>query len=1371
MRLPLSPLAPPQPCASVISELRTRKNPAVHLNLYFTPSTLPQSNLYCTLSSLHPHFPRVSSMDRADDLTGQHGAPRAARISYDSSTLPAMVAYVVDDNVDGLTTTTRFTSADIHKVIFPAPTDEEIAIARAEPTYFNLEGEALKTANDDLLAKLKVLGITEPMPPDDEPLLKEITLLLLAHPNLVDDVTGTTSNNKLKFVKRHLKYAKAWQVSENRLKTMLLQLHQVTSFGLIPVTDEHIAAAAEYEAQLKHIATLPQRKQKADKNTTNDEADKDAAKDLAKTLRRTRNIVPQKTIHDLLDEGNTFRQNEDTLIYVTFTKDTLYKSLIRFTHRFHYLDPSTPKKQPSHRADVELTHRNARPKGDYEVQYEPESYARSHHALNVSDSKYMPALQKLFQHATRNQKKEYFAGLYESARASGHQLFLIAFYHNEAPCTSNVLTRRANMPADYDDLRILMKHNPKMFMLVCGTGLPATVDKTINEFDNLCKRDPTNDFFEEPSNPSLNHKGVRENSQLPKFQRAARYTFETWNELERTSGIGALLEGRFGSGKYTHEGQACIVPVPTTFHEKSSLHLAYNVQFAPEYEEGVPALTEGDFVQVELSVDSSKADSCHAEHPWKGRVTEPCDATGLNQINLSLKRPIDKAANEIQDSKEYSSLTTEDLGKMSSSSLQTWSRENCNVAIRVTYKGDTNDNKRKMYGIAQMKVPRKLRDELKIKAEKLDSLRQFLQCTDHTVAKGTHLYIDVNPTFLHRALPLLQNYLHAYQWGPLEEGQAGALYDNNMIIIGPSGSGKTTLGIAGAMPYLGLVKYQEDVCKIADHEQEIFLAGEDALHDAQQRNLKDAEPLALDGALWEEGRITACAIQNETVDDMYLKVRSMVDDFSSNTGLAPKMVLRLHSMKAEISAVVAMARPNYDPTTRKAPGILNPAVKADGVAQNLLEHYLIQFHGSTHPGIKDRRIKQLEGSAAKYILELARFEGFTYSPKVFSTYSPEVLATFTPEELTHFATLLKPIAQMRSDLLANNNRMDAHALEKVEQVVKQVMRKLLQKVAVICTTVSIATRADFAVFRQTHCLVVDELGRANDADAMGFFSLYWSASVRFLIGDPNQLKPMAFGPARENPFQKQIQLSLLTRLVATGAHHFFLPYTARFENPELLQICALVNDIPNLEPVPGAYNTENTEKYAAVMESIWGINHPIAIVNTTQCVVGGDKIKYCVQTAQVAMKTLVEACGQLDGSRIAVITPYNAQKLLLQRMRASAIVRATAQGDAELAQRLKKADIMTIDSSMGKERSFIIVDTAAHPGHILEQERTLVTLTRAKVAMVLILPIWEFTGVKSKRSLVQIICQLHTAKKFVSVDQKARKRYEQYKEVAEAMGF
>jgi hypothetical protein len=71
---------------------------------------------------------------------------------------------------------------------------------------------------------------------------------------------------------------------------------------------------------------------------------------------------------------------------------------------------------------------------------------------------------------------------------------------------------------------------------------------------------------------------------------------------------------------------------------------------------------------------------------------------------------------------------------------------------------------------------------------------------------------------------------------------------------------------------------------------------------------------------------------------------------------------------------------------------------------------------------------------------------------------------------------------------------------------------------------------------------------------------------------------------------------------------------------------------------------------------------------------------------------------------------------------------ALAQGKHVLIQQLQKVTIMTIDSSMGQDRSNIIVDTAGYPKYIFESPRTLVALTRAKAAMVLILPTLEFTA-------------------------------------------
>jgi hypothetical protein len=131
----------------------------------------------------------------------------------------------------------------------------------------------------------------------------------------------------------------------------------------------------------------------------------------------------------------------------------------------------------------------------------------------------------------------------------------------------------------------------------------------------------------------------------------------------------------------------------------------------------------------------------------------------------------------------------------------------------------------------------------------------------------------------------------------------------------------------------------------------------------------DAKPMEEADSLWELGLITACALQNETTDDLYLKTSLMVDAFAKNLGLRPRIVLRLHSVSAEIKAVVSMARPTYSPDEHQQPALLDSKAKAEGVVQqNLLEHYLRQTHGNINPGIKDGRIKQLDGSAAKYIL-------------------------------------------------------------------------------------------------------------------------------------------------------------------------------------------------------------------------------------------------------------------------------------------------------------------------------------------------------------------------------------------------------------------
>jgi hypothetical protein len=73
-----------------------------------------------------------------------------------------------------------------------------------------------------------------------------------------------------------------------------------------------------------------------------------------------------------------------------------------------------------------------------------------------------------------------------------------------------------------------------------------------------------------------------------------------------------------------------------------------------------------------------------------------------------------------------------------------------------------------------------------------------------------------------------------------------------------------------------------------------------------------------------------------------------------------------------------------------------------------------------------------------------------------------------------------------------------------------------------------------------------------------------------------------------------------------------------------------VNEIHDLSPVDGAYDAARTKHYAFV-EDICGIRQPVIIGTTANVVAGGLKFSYSLQTAQVAMRRLLDACARIYG--------------------------------------------------------------------------------------------------------------------------------------------
>ncbi|CAN9354262.1 unnamed protein product [Alternaria alternata] len=335
---------------------------------------------------------------------------------------------------------------------------------------------------------------------------------------------------------------------------------------------------------------------------------------------------------------------------------------------------------------------------------------------------------------------------------------------------------------------------------------------------------------------------------------------------------------------------------------------------------------------------------------------------------------------------------------------------------------------------------------------------------------------------------------------------------------------------------------------------------------------------------------------------------------------------------------------------------------------------------------------------------------------------------------------------------------------------------LLEKAAIVCTTSSVATEMSFNVVRQTHAVFLEEAGRANDAEFAGYFSHHWNAHLRIFIGSINQLPPMVFGNSLENPFQKQLTLSPLVRLHVTGFNMYELKQTSRFKNKPLLDLCALVNELPGLQAVDGSFDNDLSTSYSNINKIIWRLDSNLIFVNvvdatTAKSVTGSS---YSLETACAVMKDAVDRMAHTEGKDHVIITPYTAQVEVLRRER-DAVAKALSRRQQVLVQRLADIDIVTVDSFMGKDRNSVSVDMTGALSHLWKLPRTVVATTRAKVSMQFIGPTFAFVNptnaIKSSHPLIKMIHQLDELGHIYLLTSTERKSFEQYEPVLEALGL
>lgn len=91
-------------------------------------------------------------------------------------------------------------------------------------------------------------------------------------------------------------------------------------------------------------------------------------------------------------------------------------------------------------------------------------------------------------------------------------------------------------------------------------------------------------------------------------------------------------------------------------------------------------------------------------------------------------------------------------------------------------------------------------------------------------------------------------------------------------------------------------------------------------------------------------------------------------------------------------------------------------------------------------------------------------------------------------------TELKPIIEAYHNLIGKKNDLTKELANNIQTAAVIGMDALLRKAAIVCTTTSVATESAFNLKRRAHVVVLEEAGRASDAETIGLFSHYSSAT-------------------------------------------------------------------------------------------------------------------------------------------------------------------------------------------------------------------------------------------------------------------------------------
>jgi superfamily I DNA and/or RNA helicase len=239
---------------------------------------------------------------------------------------------------------------------------------------------------------------------------------------------------------------------------------------------------------------------------------------------------------------------------------------------------------------------------------------------------------------------------------------------------------------------------------------------------------------------------------------------------------------------------------------------------------------------------------------------------------------------------------------------------------------------------------------------------------------------------------------------------------------------------------------------------------------------------------------------------------------------------------------------------------------------------------------------------------------------------------------------------------------------------------------------------------------------------------------------------------------------------------FKLVTTARSFNGMMLHICRIVNEEPKVHAIEGAFDKEASKFAEDLNFKLHGIRRTAVFLNVQGSItsITATKSAYNVQIAIVVMDCIVRQLAHINGSDLVYLTGYNAQLLLVNAMRDVAIQDAIAVNNLHLARQLTEVRLSTVDSFMGNESLYAIVDYGEHIGHLFNRSRFLVANTRARNSITFIGDSLKLSGssrLPSDHPLLVLLRYLENSNAFKCMNMRHWSKLPQYSTAQKGMGL